>query len=72
MALPAVSFRNLGNWDRLVRLGVGLALLSLGGFGVLPDLGSIALLLFGWIPALTAVLGWDPIYSLLHFTTAKR
>ena len=72
MALPAVSFRNLGTWDRLVRLAVGLALLSLGGFGVLPDLGSIALLMFGWVPALTAVLGWDPIYSLLHFNTVKR
>ena len=58
------SFRNLATWDRIVRIGVGLTALALGSSGVLPELGGIALVLFGWVPLATGLLGWCPIYSL--------
>lgn len=66
------AFRNLATWDRALRVGVGLTALALGGFGVLPDLGSIALVLFGWVPLATGLLGWCPVYSLLRFRTWRR
>jgi len=51
---------------------VGLTALALGSSGVLPELGGIALVLFGWVPLATGLLGWCPIYSLLRFRTWRR
>ena len=59
-------------------VGIGVALvasltaLALGSSGVLPELGGIALVLFGWVPLATGLLGWCPIYSLLRFRTWRR
>ena len=66
------SFRNLATWDRIARIGVGLTALALGSSGVLPELGGIALVLFGWVPLATGLRGWCPIYSLLRFRTWRR
>ena len=63
------AFRNLATWDRVVRILLGASLLGLGFIGVLPDLGSIALVLFAWVPLVTGLLGWCPLYSLLRFST---
>ena len=69
---PTLTFRNLATWDRVVRVAFGVTALALSGAGFLPDLGRLALLLFGWVPLLTGVLGWCPVYSLLRFRTLRR
>ena len=66
------AFRNLATWDRVLRILLGASLLAVGVLDLLPDLGRIAMVLFGWVPLVTGALGWCPIYSLLRFSTIKR
>jgi hypothetical protein len=56
---------NLGPWDRLLRIGLGLGMLAVGWLGLLPGLWSVALALFGWFPLVTGLAGWCPFYVLL-------
>lgn len=60
--------RNLGSADRIVRILVGLALLSLlwVGSGNQRWFGLI-----GLVPLLTAVIGTCPLYALLGITTHR-
>jgi len=66
------AFRNLATWDRILRVVFGAAALAAGLWGLWPGLGSLALVLFGWVPLITGLLGWCPIYSLLRFSTLKH
>jgi hypothetical protein len=59
--------RTVGREDRLVRSCVALSLLLLGGFALATS-GAIGVITVGFALgaayfALTAVLGWDPIYA---------
>jgi len=65
----STAYRNMAGWDRLLRLVVGLAMLGLGAAGFAPALLSLALLIFAWVPLLTALSGWCPFYSLLGVQT---
>ena len=58
--------RNIGNTERLIRLVVGLAILSLTVIGPQSMWG-----LLGLVPILTAAIGWCPPYSLLGINTCK-
>ncbi|MEZ5819842.1 MAG: DUF2892 domain-containing protein [Bradyrhizobium sp.] len=58
--------RNVGSVDRVVRVVVGLALLSLVFVGPKTMWG-----LLGLVPLLTAVLGWCPPYAMLGISTCK-
>lgn len=60
---------NEGRWDRVLRVVVGLVLLSLMFVGPETPWGLV-----GLIPLLTAVVGWCPLYSLFGVSTcpAKR
>jgi hypothetical protein len=57
MALPIM---NIEIWERIVRVVIGLALLSVIAFveGRIRWVG-----LFGLIPLLTGLIGWCPIYA---------
>lgn len=68
----ATLFRNEASWDRTLRLVLGLVMLGLGASGWLNEIGSMALLIFGWVPLLTSVSGWCPVYSLLGISTLHR
>lgn len=61
--------QNEGKSDRIIRVFVGLALLSLwytlGG-------GAKYIALIGLIPLLTAAIGWCPLYSLFGISTNKK
>ena len=63
---------NLSRLDRILRvvLGVGCLLLSLTDW--LPEMVDWALLLFAWVPLVTALVGWCPFYTLLGISTRKR
>lgn len=60
--------KNIGNTDKVVRIVVGLGILTLLFLLKGPDrwLGLI-----GLIPILTASVGWCPAYSLFGINTCK-
>ena len=59
--------KNVGGIDRVLRVIVGLFLLSLIFWGPHSYWGLI-----GLVPLLTAVVGWCPPYSLMGISTCKR
>lgn len=65
-------FKNEAPWDRALRVVLGLVILGVGASGWLPPLWSVAFLIFGWVPLLTAAFGWCPIYSLMGIDTLHR
>lgn len=66
-----MHFANLAAWDRTLRVLLGLAMLAAGWFLPIPEVGSVALKVFGWVPLLTGLLGWSPLYSLLQISTRR-
>ena len=60
--------KNVGGIDKIIRVVIGLALLSL--LFILE--GNIRWLgLIGIVPLLTVVTGWCPVYSLVGASTCK-
>ena len=59
--------RNVGSIDRIVRIVVGLGLISLAFWGPKTMWGWI-----GAVPLFTAVVGWCPPYALLGINTCGR
>ena len=60
--------KNVGNFDRYLRIAVGAALLI--AFFALPDLGLRWLLLIGIVPLVTGLLGSCPPIRSLGFQPA--
>ncbi len=56
--------RNVGTVDRIVRVVVGIAILSLVFVGPRTAWGWL-----GLVPLVTATIGWCPAYSLLGVRT---
>lgn len=59
--------RNIGDIERVVRVVVGLGILSLVFVGPQTLWGLV-----GLVPVLTGVTGWCPPYQLLGISTCKR
>lgn len=55
--------------DRVVRVVLGLILLYLGWGGVVVGGWGLALKIIGFIPLITGLIGWCPLYSLFKFST---
>ena len=66
-----MSFVNESGWDRVIRVVIGLALLALGWTGIVGGALGTFLQFFGFVPLITGLIGWCPIYSLLHFRTKR-
>ncbi len=58
---------NIGTIDRVLRIGVGLALLSLVFVGPKTMWGLV-----GLVPLLTALAGSCPVYSIFGLSTKSR
>lgn len=58
---------NIGGIDRVIRIVVGLFLLSLIVWGPKTLWGLV-----GLVPLLTALIGWCPPYAMLGISTCKR
>ena len=56
--------KNEGNLDRILRITVGLTVLSLAFIGPQTVWGYV-----GAVPLLTGLLGWCPLYTLLGINT---
>lgn len=66
-----MKFVNEAGWDRILRVIAGLALLYLGFGGVVGGGLGAALKIIGFIPLLTGLFGWCPLYSLFKFRTNR-
>ena len=63
--------RNLSTPDRLIRIVLGLLMLAAGWVGLAGGVWEIALEVFGWVPLITGLVGWCPIYAMLGISTFK-
>ena len=64
-----MGFVNEAGWERIARVVAGVALFVIGltvggGWGVF-------LAVFAFVPLLTGLSGWCPLYSLLHIRTNR-
>jgi hypothetical protein len=62
---------NEANWDRIARVVLGIILLVLGWGGIVTGGWGVFLKIIGFVPLLTGLLGYCPIYGLLKFGTKK-
>jgi len=61
--------KNVGKTDKIIRIILGLGLLSL----IFILQGNIRFIgLIGIVPIVTALIGFCPIYRLLHLSTNKK
>lgn len=58
--------QNAGTWDRVVRVALGVALLTLAFVGPQTVWG-----LLGIVPLLTGLFGYCPVYGVLGIGTAS-
>jgi hypothetical protein len=66
-----MSYRNLSTLDRTVRVTLGLLMLTAGWTGLGVGVWTVGLEVFGWVPLVTGLIGWCPIYALLGFSTYR-
>jgi hypothetical protein len=60
--------KNVGDIDRILRIGIGLILIvmELGGISPISPWGWI-----GVVPLVTGLIGWCPPYAILGISTCK-
>lgn len=62
---------NEGTVDRAIRVVAGIALLVLGwGEVVTGTLGTVFKIV-GFVPLLTGLVGWCPLYAVAHLSTRR-
>ena len=66
-----MTFTNQSPLDRTLRILVGLAMLFAGFAHLVTGVWGIALQVFGWVPLITGLLGWCPVYAILGISTKK-
>jgi hypothetical protein len=62
---------NEANWDRIVRVVLGIVLLYLGLGGVVAGALGVVVDVLGAILLITGVVGFCPLYALLKISTKK-
>lgn len=67
----AMSYRNLSNLDRAVRIVLGALMLAAGWSGAAQGIVKIGCEIFGWVPLVTGAIGWCPMYALLGWSTRR-
>ena len=61
---------NEAGWDRLFRVALGVALLIIG-VAVMDGTVGVVVGIVAFVPLLTGLSGWCPLYSLFGFRTNK-
>lgn len=67
-----MSFVNEAGWDRALRIIAGIVLLVLGFGGVIGGTAGTIVGIVGFIPLLTGLVGWCPLYAPFHFRTNRK
>ncbi len=62
---------NVGGFDRIFRIVLGIILVALGFFFLSGALGTVVGVI-GFIPLLTGLVGWCPLYLPFKFSTRKQ
>lgn len=62
---------NEASWDRVVRVLLGIVLLYLGWAGVVSGGWGTFLKIIGFVPLLTGLVGFCPIYAIFKLRTNK-
>jgi hypothetical protein len=60
---------NEAGWDRIVRVVLGIVMLALGWGGFVGGWLGVALQWLGFVPLVTGLIGWCPLYSIFRFQT---
>lgn len=66
-----MGFVNEAGWDRIARIVLGIALLWLGWGGVVTGTWGTVLGIVGFVPLITGLFGWCPLYALFGTRTKK-
>ena len=66
-----MSYVNEAGWDRVARVALGLAVLLLGWSGVVTGTLGVVFRFGGFLPLVTGLVGWCPLYQLLGVTTCR-
>ena len=66
-----MKYLNEAGWDRIVRIVLGVALLYLGWAGVVTGGWGTFLIVIGFVPLLTGLVGFCPIYAIFKVRTIK-
>ena len=66
-----MSFVNEASWDRIIRVAIGLVLLYLGWGGVVTGGLGVFFKYFAFVPLLTGLIGWCPLYAIFRIKTLK-
>jgi hypothetical protein len=64
-----MSYANEGTADRVIRIVVGVVLLTLGWGGVVSGTLGAVLSVLAFIPLVTGIVGWCPLYAVAHLST---
>lgn len=67
-----MKFVNEAAWDRIGRVALGIALLWLGWGGVVTGTWGTVLAIVGFVPLVTGLVGWCPLYALFRFRTNEQ
>lgn len=62
---------NESNAERIIRVVAGIVLLVLGWGGIVPGTLGLVFKILGFLPLLTGLVGFCPLYALLKFKTKK-
>jgi hypothetical protein len=67
-----MSYINESGLDRIIRIVLGLVLLYLGFSGIVGGGLGVLVIVLGFIPLLTGVAGWCPLYALFKIRTKQE
>lgn len=62
---------NEAGWDRVLRVVIGIVLLVLGWGGIVSGGWGTVFKILGFVPLVTGLVGWCPLYALLKVRTNK-
>jgi predicted PurR-regulated permease PerM len=62
---------NEASWDRIVRVILGIVLIYLGFSSAIEGGLGVFIGIIGFIPLITGIVGWCPIYAIFKTGTKK-
>jgi hypothetical protein len=67
-----MSYINQSTTDRIIRVILGITLLALGWTNIIPGTLGIVFQYLGFVPLLTGLIGFCPLYALAKIRTNKK
>ena len=64
--------KNEASWDRIARVVLGVVLIYLGFSDTVSGGLGVFLGILGFVPLVTGLVGWCPIYAISKFRTNRE